>query len=68
VDQFGIVRPAPGVSPEYDNCIAQGDTPSPDGFYLTPPQVTDNAIYILGDAQLVSPGPAGVNRLEIAAG
>jgi hypothetical protein len=35
---------------------------------LTPPQVTDNAIYILGDAQLVSPGPAGVNRLEIAPG
>ena len=31
VDQFGIVRPAPGVSPEYDNCIAQGGTPSPDG-------------------------------------
>lgn len=31
VDQFGIVRPEPGVSPEYDNCIAQGGTPSPDG-------------------------------------
>jgi hypothetical protein len=31
VDQFGIVRPEPGVSPEYDNCVAQGGTPSPDG-------------------------------------
>lgn len=31
LDQFGIARPAPGVSPEYDNCIAQGGTPSPDG-------------------------------------
>jgi hypothetical protein len=31
LDQFGIARPAPGVSPEYDYCIAQGGTPSPDG-------------------------------------
>jgi hypothetical protein len=31
LDEFGIARPAPGVSPEYDNCIAQGGTPSPDG-------------------------------------
>jgi hypothetical protein len=35
-DAFGstppcIAVPAPGVAPEYDYCIAQGGTPSPDG-------------------------------------
>jgi hypothetical protein len=35
-DAFGtppacIARPAPGVSPEYDLCVAQGGTPTPDG-------------------------------------
>jgi hypothetical protein len=35
-DAFGdpsacIARPAPGVSPEYDSCIAEGGFPTPDG-------------------------------------
>jgi hypothetical protein len=35
-DSFGnppacIARPAPGVSPEYDNCVAEGGFPTPDG-------------------------------------
>jgi hypothetical protein len=35
-DAFGnppacVARPAPGVSPEYDTCVAEGGTPSPDG-------------------------------------
>jgi hypothetical protein len=35
-DAFGnppacIARPAPGVSPEYDSCVADGGFPTPDG-------------------------------------
>ena len=40
-DAFGnnpacIARPAPGVSPEYDNCIAQGGFPTPEGCVSRP--------------------------------
>jgi hypothetical protein len=50
-DSFGtppacIAQPAPGVSPEYDNCVAQGGTPSPGGCLMAGPRQARSPQYL----------------------